>query len=53
MYLDGDLNVITPVPGYVTPEQIEPILIYFGEGVYKTKDWAVFQQEFKSRRVAP
>lgn len=53
MYLDSDLNVITPVPGYVTPEQIEPILIYFGEGVYKTKDWAVFQQEFKSRRVAP
>ncbi len=53
MYLDGDLNVITPVPGYVTPEQIEPILIYFGEGIYKTKDWAVFQQEFKSRRVVP
>lgn len=51
MYLDSDLNVITPVPGYVTPEQIEPILIYFGEGHYKTKDWAAFQQEFKSRRT--
>ncbi|MFZ1685877.1 MAG: thioredoxin fold domain-containing protein [Flavobacteriales bacterium] len=53
MYLDSGLNVITPVPGYVTPEQIEPILIYFGEGVYKTKEWTVFQQEFKSRRATP
>lgn len=53
IYLDSDLNVITPVPGYVTPEQIEPILIYFGEGIYKTKDWAAWQPEFKSRRTAP
>jgi thioredoxin-related protein len=53
IYLDSDLNVITPVPGYVTPEQLEPILIYFGEGVYKGKEWPAFQQEFKSRRVAP
>lgn len=53
LYLDSDLNVITPVSGYLTPEQIEPILIYFGEGAYKTKDWTAFQQEFKSRRTTP
>ncbi|MCB0780018.1 MAG: thioredoxin family protein [Flavobacteriales bacterium] len=52
-YLDSDLNVLAPVQGYLTPEQMEPILNYFGEGHYKTKDYQTFMGTFKSRWSAP
>ena len=49
VYVDSDLNVLAPVQGYMTPEQIEPILAYFGEGHYKKMDYQAFMSTFKSR----
>lgn len=49
VYLDSDLNVLAPVQGYVTPDQIEPILTYFGEGHYKTQDYQTFMGTFKGK----
>lgn len=51
VYMDSDLNVLAPVQGLMTPEQMEPILIYFGEGHYKTQDYQTFMGGFKSRRT--
>jgi thioredoxin-related protein len=53
VYLDSDLNVLAPVQGYMTPEQIEPILVYFGEGHYKSQEYQAFLNGFKSRWTAP
>ncbi len=39
VFLDEDLNLLTNVPGYLTPKDINPILVYFGENIYKTKNW--------------
>ena len=39
VYLDEELNLITPVPGYQTVEQLMPILHYFGDNIYKTSSW--------------
>ncbi len=50
VYLDSELNVLAPVQGYMTPEQLEPILTYFGEGHYKKMDYQAFVGTFKSRR---
>lgn len=52
-YLDSDLNVLAPVQGYLTPDQMEPILTFFGEGHYKTKDYQTFMNGFKSRWTTP
>lgn len=52
-YLDSDLNVLAPVQGYLTPEQMEPILAYFGEGHYKNQDYQTFMSTFKTRRTTP
>lgn len=49
VYLDSDLNVLAPVQGYMTPEQMEPILTYFGEGHYKNQDYQAFMNTFKTR----
>ena len=50
VYLDEELNVLAPVQGYMTPEQIEPIITYFGDGHYKTeKDFNKWKTaDFKS-----
>ena len=52
-YIDSEGNLIQPVQNYFTPEQIEPILSFFGTGAYKTKNWQDFSTTFKSARTAP
>lgn len=53
VYMDSDGKVIQAVQSYMSPEDIEPVLIYFGEGSYKSQDWQSFRSAFKSRRAAP
>lgn len=48
VYLDEQFNMLTPVPGYLKPEQIEPILIYFGEDKHKSSNYEEFVKTFKS-----
>ncbi len=50
VYIDSEGQVLTPVQGYMTPEQIEPILHYFGDGAYKKQEFADFQKSFVSKR---
>lgn len=50
VYMDASGQVLTPVQGYMTPEQIEPILTYFGDGIYKKQEFPEFQKAFTSRR---
>ncbi len=45
-YLDENNQLLTAVPGYVTPIQMEPILVYFGENHYKAQKWEDFQKSF-------
>lgn len=46
-YLDSDLNLLTqPIQGYLTPENIEPILKYFGSRKYNDTPWEDFQTSF-------
>lgn len=50
VYMDKDGHVLAPVQGYMTPEQIEPILIYFGDQLNGKQEFTEFQKSFKSRR---
>ncbi|MBI4946326.1 MAG: DUF255 domain-containing protein [Bacteroidetes bacterium] len=53
VYLDEDFNLITQVPGYLQPAQLEPIVKYFGENVYKTIQWEEYSKTFKSEIASP
>jgi thioredoxin-related protein len=46
VYINEDLELLTAVPGFRTPVQIEPILRFFAEDHYKTRSWENFQQDF-------
>lgn len=52
VYLDNELNVLAPVQGYLTPDQMEPILHYFGGAHYKAKDYQTFMGDFKPKWTA-
>lgn len=48
VYLDEKLNMLQPDPGYKTPEQLEPILIFYGEDIYKEKTWEEFIADYQT-----
>ena len=39
VFLDEYLNMLSPVPGYQQVEPFMQIAKYFGENIYKDKDW--------------
>ncbi|HOE39120.1 MAG TPA: DUF255 domain-containing protein [Bacteroidales bacterium] len=46
VYIDFEEQVY-PVPGYMNPQNLEPLLIYFAERINKLANFVDFQQEFK------
>ena len=48
VFLNEKNELITVVPGYLAAAKFEPILHYFGEDAYLSKEWPVFQKTFKS-----
>lgn len=49
VFLDEKINMITPVPGYQTPEAFEPILYFIATGAYVDQSFDNFQQAFKGK----
>ena len=48
-YMDEQNRLLTTVPGYLTPESIEPLLKYIAEDIYKTgKSFVEYQKTFVS-----
>lgn len=47
VYLDENLNVLQPMPGYKSAQDLHPILKYLN-GVYKTTSWEDFQKTYES-----
>jgi thioredoxin-related protein len=48
--LDEQLNTLEVLNFYQSPEQLKPILNYFGENSFKTKSWADFIKDYSTRQ---
>lgn len=48
--LDAKGNKIAVEAGYKNPAQMVPMLLYYGEGHYKTKDYNTFLQEYNQKQ---
>ncbi len=47
VYLNEKLAMLSaPVPGYQTPESIEPILVYLGEEIFADQTWEDFLKTY-------
>lgn len=42
VFLDEKLNMLSPVPGYQKPKPFLNIAKYFGDDIYKDKDWKTY-----------
>ena len=51
VFLDENFSMLTQVPGYQKPEQMEPILKYFGENAYPNTKWDEYSKAFKGEVV--
>ncbi|MDX1363120.1 thioredoxin family protein [Arenibacter latericius] len=47
VFLDENINMLSPVPGYQKPEPFLKIAKYFGEDIHKEKDWQAYSSESK------
>ncbi len=46
-FLDGDVKLITVLPGYNTPEKLEPVLHFIAEEAYKDESYQDYFSGFK------
>lgn len=42
IFLDEEMNMLSPVPGYQQPDPFLNIAKYFGSNAYKDKDWKTY-----------
>ncbi len=47
VYLDEELKPISAVPGFMTPADIEPILVFFARNFYKIYPFEQFKKDFE------
>ncbi|MDX2195959.1 MAG: DUF255 domain-containing protein [Cytophagales bacterium] len=47
VYLDENLNVLTPVSGYLDVPMFHKILKYYGDDFYKKQSWQEFETSYK------
>ncbi len=48
-FMDSTNTPITYISGYLTPEQIEPLLVFIYDDLYKTEKWETFMAKFTSK----
>lgn len=47
IFLDEKQQMLSPVPGYQKPDPFLKIAKYFGDNIYKEKDWKTYDAESK------
>ena len=47
VFLDENLNLIQPVPGYKDAEQFEQIITYFGRNEHTKTPWETYQKAYR------
>lgn len=52
VYLDEQLNMLSPVPGFQNASSEEMIIKFFGENAHKTTKWDEYQKNFKGEVAA-
>lgn len=50
VYLDESTNLLSPVPGYLTSDQIMVILKFYGDNIYKSKSWDDYLKDIGAQK---
>lgn len=49
VFLDENLNIIQPIPGYQESDNFLMIAKYFAENKYKDTPWSVYQKQYRNQ----
>lgn len=49
VYLDEQLNILSPVPGFMEAPTFEMVLNYFGSNAFRNTTWENYQKNFKGK----
>lgn len=44
VFLDENMNMLSPVPGYLTPEPFMKVVKYFGDNIFKNQSWEEYSK---------
>lgn len=50
VFLDENMSVIQPIPGYLEAPKLETILNYFGTDSHKTTPWETYEKKFSNNQ---
>ncbi|TNE47279.1 MAG: DUF255 domain-containing protein [Bacteroidetes bacterium] len=50
VFLDENMHVIQPIPGYLEAQKLETILNYFGTDSHKTTPWETYERKFSENQ---
>jgi len=53
VFMNENMEVIQPIPGYQDPERFELIISYFAGNHYQTTPWRKYQEEYQRRKAVP
>lgn len=48
VFMNENIEVLQPIPGYQKPQQFDMIMKFFGEDAYEKMSWEDFTQNYKS-----
>jgi len=49
VFLNDQLQLLTNIPGYREPKEMEPLLMFFAEKAYEKQNFQDYQKNFKGR----
>lgn len=49
VFINDKLQLLTNVPGYREPKEMEPLLMFFAEKAYEKQDFQAYQKAFKGK----
>jgi len=47
VFLDEEINIIQPIPGFRAKDEFEMMMTFFAEGFYKNTPWQTYVKEYK------
>ena len=50
VYLDENFNMLSPLPGYLTVEQLNKVLRFYGDNHYKKQTYPEFEKNYSAKK---
>ena len=50
LIMDENMTIVDTLPFYISPETLEPVLLFYGDNAYKTEKWQDYVKKFSEKK---